>query len=111
MANKKQENDLITIEPFGASFRLPERIGVETALTYWSIVSIHFQSKNHIIKIWEAALECDLLRDWECERFPDPNIPLDDVPVEDEMFVAQLIMSVAGRVQNFMSSIRSVEKN
>jgi hypothetical protein len=107
----KNERDLITLEPFGASFRLPERIGVENALNYWSMVSVSYQSKNRLVKIWEAALECDLLRDWECERFPDPSVPLEDVPAEDEMFVAQLIISVANRVQAFMSETRSVEKN
>lgn len=111
MTDKKQEVNLITIEPFGVSFHLPERIGVETALNYWSLVSASFRTKNYITRVWKAALECDLLQGWECERFPDPTIPLEDVPAEEEMYVAQLIMSVVNRVQAFMSETRSVEKN
>lgn len=111
MANKEKETDLMEIEQFGLSFRFPERIGVEAALSYWSMVSMSFQSKNRLLRIWQAALECELLQDWKCERFPDPNVPLDDIPVEDEMFVAQLIIAVANRAQNFMTATRSVEKN
>ena len=111
MTKEKLEPNLITIEQFDLSFKLPERVGVENALNYWSMVSMYFKTKNHILKIWEAAIECDLLQDWQCERFPDPKVPLEDVPVEDEIFVANLIITVVNHVQSFMSATRSVEKN
>lgn len=111
MANKEKETDLMEIEQFGLSFRFPERIGVENALRYWSMLGKSFQSDNRLLEIWEAALKCDMLQDWKCERFPDPNVPLADVPADDEMFVAQLIISVSNRIQAFMTATRSVEKN
>lgn len=107
----KQPENTITLENFGARFSIPERIGVRTALQYWSIVTSAFNSDYRLVKQWEACVTCGLLENWECERFPDPGVPLSEVSAEDEMFVAQLIMGVTTHVQMHMNRIRSVEKN
>mgnify|MGYP001026686508 CR=1 FL=1 len=112
MTEEKQEaKNKVILERYGASFSIPEKIGVRTALQYWSIVTAAFNTEYRLVKQWEACVTCGLLEDWECEAFPDPTIPLSEVSAEDEMLVAQLIMNVTTEVQMHMNRIRSVEKN
>ena len=106
-----EDKNLVVIHGYDASFRFPERVTVKTALKYWSIVTSAMNTEMRLIKQWEACIQCDFLQDWQCERFPDPNVPLDEVPEDDEMYVSQLIMSVVARCQAFMRRTRSVEKN
>ena len=107
----EEDTNLVILEGYDASFRFPERVSVKTALTYWSIVTAAMGTEMRLLKQWEACVQCGFLQDWECERFPDPRTPLDEVPEEDEMYVSQVIMVAVARCQTFMMRTRSVEKN
>ena len=107
----EEDKNLVTLEGYDASFRFPERVSVKTALKYWSIVTAAMNTEYRLLRQWEACVQCGFLQDWDCERFPDPKIPLEKVPEDDEMYVSQVIMVVAARCQNFMMNTRSVEKN
>ena len=107
----EEEKNLITLDGYDASFRFPERVSVKTALKYWSIVTAAMNTDSRLLKQWEACVQCGFLEDWQCERFPDPTIPLDEVAEENEMYVSQVIMVAVARCQTFMMRTRSVEKN
>jgi hypothetical protein len=111
MTEKEKDKNLIVLDAYEVSFRIPERITVRTALEYWSIVTSSLMSPHRILRQWEACTSCGLVEDWKCERFPDPTVSLEDVPAEDERYVAGLIMAATSHVQAHMNEIRSVEKN
>lgn len=91
-------------------FKIPKVITVSHQIAYWAALAL--ESPNHLIQNWNAAKP--LIREWECEFFPDALEDGDEAPDFDELTdkrIARAVMWSGSRVVEWMNKLDEVPKN
>lgn len=92
-------------EGIGVSFELPDKPSALDILRYDSR-RIEHQGEDALIILWECVKP--LVKSWECEALPDPNMPLDQA---EGLAAAQAVEFAAFRGLEWRTALDNVSKN
>ena len=91
----------------GLSFDLPDN---PTALTVLTYDSKRIETNGPaIIVLWECVLP--LLDNWQCEIFPNPRTPLDQLSGENAVKAASIVKFAAFTGSSWRLNLEAVSKN
>ncbi|MDD5517863.1 MAG: hypothetical protein PHV98_00745 [Candidatus Omnitrophica bacterium] len=101
---------IVENEKLGIKFSVPDKPTVYQILIFDSKLQESLRLPT-FMKLWETAKT--IVSDWECEIFPDFNVPLEKIEGDEKNMVkiARIVEFVGGNVIAWRDSLDRVQKN